>query len=588
MALEYGSLYEGFEISTLGASGYATSASRDNCVFRGTDVPIIRNTAYACVDTFVSKIAAQDPPLPAMLTTEGSWKNRRQANDLERLVQAEYWSPKGGYPTLHELWVAAFRVASAATGAVLVRFFNDAGKVGAKIHDSLDCSISDDGSWVILKTWYEVDDAVDLFLDRETDIRKAAKEPPLEHRSPQATGLNAPDMVCIYEGYRVSRGGKPGKYVCALDTATDALVFEDYPHDRLPVVKLVITPHLKGPWGHSITHHVFESTYRDNWMLQSIDRSVAKTAKERTYVDKDKLEDSNALAESDDNEIIGTNGDPRAAVHVISSPGFNPAHLDLANLHRSDAHDISGVSELHTEGKREPGLDSMVAQRYVADLINERFAAVQQRYIQAVAVDSAHCIIQVLCEIFEDNRKLTGTWPGQDSLREVSADVALRGIGALKYMIRPAAVSGSKNSPAERAQTAFEMYKSGALSPDAYAQTQTRGYDLPGIMAERSIQSEWFERQMYKYQFAPDKDLAKPDFYLPPVRGIDVPRAVVQVIDGFMTAQLEQLEDERLGYYLMLLADLSAMTSNSEPLQNPMLAPAPAAKALPPPMAAPA
>jgi hypothetical protein len=590
LTLEYGSLYEGLELSTLGPCGYAVSVSPDMRVFRGTDTPIIRNTCYAVVDTFTSKIAALDPPLPAFLTTEGSWKDRRQANDLERLVEAEYHSPKGGFPTLHELWVAGFRLAAAATGAVLVRFYNDAGKVGAKIHDSLDCSISPDGSWCVVRTWYEVDDAVDLFPDREEDIRRSASMPPLEYRAPQVTGFNAPEMVCIYEGWRVSRGGKPGIYVAALDKpGIDALVWDDYPHERLPVVKLVITPHLKGPWGHALTHHVFESTYRDNWMLQSIDRSVVKTNKQTTLYNKEQLADpENSLDKSDDNVNIECTGDVRAAVNIINAPGFNPAHLELANLHRSDAHDISGVSELHTEGKREPGLDSMVAQRYVADLINERFAAVQQRYIQAVAVDSALCIVQVLCDIFEDDRKFTRTWPGQDSLREISAAVALRGIQSLKYICRPAAVSGSHNSPADRQQSAFELYRSGNLSPDLYAQLQSRGYDLPQAIAERSIQREWFDRQFEKYQFASDKDVAKPDFYQPPVRGIDVPGATVQVIDAFMEAQLGRLESNRLDYYLMLLADLSAMaTANQgEPNQNPLLAPAPPQKTLPPPAVA--
>lgn len=583
MTLDYASLYEGVLLSSFGPCGYAASCDRDAAVFRCDEkTPIIRNTAYACVDTFTSKIAAQDPPLPAMLTQEGSWKDRRQANDLERLVEAEYHSAKGGFATLHELWVSAFRLASAATGAVLVRFYNDAGKVGAKILDTLDCSISQDGTWVVVKSWYEVDDAVDLFPDREEDIRAAKCQPPMEWQHPMMTGFNSPDMVCIYEGYRVSRGGKPGTYVAALDHSCDALVFDDYMHERLPVVKMVIVPHLKGPWGHSLTHHVYESCFRDNWMLQSIDRSVSKTNKQTTFVKEDSLAKGSSLDKSDDNQIIETTDNPNEVIKVVNAPGFNPQHLELANLHRSDAHDISGVSELHTEGKKEPGLDSMVAQRYVADLINERFAAVQQRYIQAVAVDSALCIIQVLCDIFENDRKMTRAWPGQDSIREVSAAVALKGIGALKYIVRPAAVSGSHNSPADRQQSAYELYRSGALSQDAYSGLQAKGYDLPKEIAQRDVQSEWFERQMYKYQFASDKETKGPDFYLPPLRGIDVPRATLLVLDGFMTAQLEKLEDERLEFFLMLMADLSALaTANqSEPQQNPLLAPAPVQKAV--------
>ncbi len=588
-SLDYASLVEGLELNSFGPSAYAVSADRDVARFRGTDTPIIRNTAYACVDAFKSKIAAEDPPLPAMLTQDGSWKDRRQAEALERLVEAEYRSPKGAFANLHELWVHAFNVAAAATGAVLVRFYNDSGKVGAYIHDSLDCSMGADGSWAIVRTWYEVDDAIDLFPDREEDIRRAAADPPKEYRQPSVLGYNAPQMVCVFEGWRGKSGSKMGTYVAALDLpGVAALKWDDYPHERLPIVKLVITPHLKGPWGHSLTHHVYESCYRDNWMLQSIDRSVSKTNKQTMFVNKDVLADPNDLDKSDDNVIIETTTDPRAAAYVVNAPGFAPAHLDLANLHRSDVHDISGVSELHTEGKREAGLDSMVAQRFVAGLINERFAAVQQRYITAVAVDSAKCIIQILCDIFQEDRKFTRTWPGEDSIREISASVALKGIESLQYIIRPAAVSGSHNSPADRQQEASEMLRSGALSQEAYASLQQRGYDLPKELSQRDVTSEWLERQMYDWQFASDKDAAMPDFYEPPIPHIDVPRAVLQVIDGFLEARMAKLEDSRLEFYLMMLADLSALlTANqSAPNQNPQLAPAPQQSAAPPPTVA--
>lgn len=579
-ALTYGSAYEGLEMSSLGPCGYAVGGGdRDSCVFRGTQVPMIRNTIHAVVDTFVSKIAAVDTPLPALLTTEGSWKDRRQAKDLERLVEAEYGSPMGGWATLHELWIAGFRLAAAATGAVLVQFFNDCGKVNAKIHDSLDCSISADGSWVILRTWYEVDDAVDLFPDREEDIRAAVATPPAEWRAPQLLGFNAPDMVCVYQGWRGAKGDKPGTYVAAVDKpGVDALVCEEYPHERPPVVKLVIVPHLRGPWGHSLTHHAYESCYRDNAMLQSIDRSISKTNKQTTYVNKDRLSDPDSLDKVDDNQVIATTGNPNEAVYTVNALGFHPQHLAVANMHRDDSGKIVGVSEMHSEGKHELGVDSAEGQRFIAALINERFAAVQRRYIQAVAVDSAKVIIQILCDIYQDDRKLTRFWPGQDTLREVSAAVALHGIERLKYAIQPAAVSGSRNSPADRQQSAFELYKSGVLGQDAMASLQSNGYDLPEQLQERSIPTEWFDRQMERWQFASDKEAAKPDFYVPPLSGIDPARAILQVIDGFLEAQLAQLEDDRLEYFLMMLADLDTLLKSSSTggqlIQNPQLAPA--------------
>lgn len=573
-SIRYGSLYEGLELASLGPYGYATESGTGPggaYTFWGDKTPIIRNTCHAAVDTFVSKIAALDTPKPAMLTTEGSWRDRRQAKDLERLVEAEYLSPKGDFATLHELWIHAFRLAAAATGAVIVRFYADNGSVNAKIHDTLGAVVSPDGSWAILKTWYEIDDAIELFEEHEVAIRAAAKRPPPEYSDPQGDGAITPDKVCIYEGWRGASGDKPGVYVVAVDGQT--LLHEEYPHERPPLVKLVVVPHLYGPWGHSLTHHMYESIRRDNLMLQSIDRAVSKSNRTTTFVEQNSLQDPNALNEADDYKVVWTNGPPQ--VHTVSPLGFHPGHLELAEQHRSDAHAISGVSEMHSAGRKEPGLDSGIAQRYVAALINERFAAVQRRYVQAVAVDSAKVIIQILCDIYQDDRKLTRHWPGQDSLREVSAAVALNGIESLKYVIRPAAVSGSKNSPAERQQAAFELFRSGVLSPDAYAGLQTSGYDLPEQLKERDTQREWVDAQIDKYMFASDDEIAKPDFYEPPLVHIDVPRALVRVIDGFLEARLEKLENERLEFFLMLFADLDSLlaetaNTNGQLQQQPM------------------
>lgn len=574
-ALDYGSLYEGLQLTAMAPRGYGMSTN--DRTFRGSDVPFIRNTAYACVDTFVSKIAADDPPKCALLTTEGSWKERRQAKDLERLIEAEYLSPKAGFATLHELWIQAFRLAAASTGAVIVRFYNDAGRVNARIHDTLDVSISPSNSWVIIPCWYELDDAIDLFgTEHEEALRKAKGEPPAEYMPPQTEGYMAPEMVCVYEAWKGAHGGKPGIYIAALDNGAEPLIYEEYPHEYPPCVKLVITPHLHGPWGHCITHHIYEDVYRQNVMLQSIDKSIERTNKQTTYVDKSRLSDPTACEKVDDNQVIYVDGDYQP--HVVNAPGFHHQHLEVANAHGAGAHDISGVSELNSAGQRAPGITSEVGQRFIAALINQRFADVQRRYIQAVAVDSAKVIIQVLCDIFQENRKMTRLWPGQDSLREVSASVALKGIETLKYVVTPAAVSGNRNTPADRQQAAYELFQSKVLSPTAYASLQTRGYDLPEELEERDVQSEWFERQMQSYMFASDKEVADPAFYKPPLRGIDIPRAILQVLDGFMDAQMQGLEDQRLEYFLMLLADLdhlladTASTGGQLP-QNPELAP---------------
>jgi hypothetical protein len=567
--LKYASLYEGLQLSSLAPSGYAVSAPG---TFWGTDTPIVRNTCHSVVDTFVSKIAAIDTPKAALLTTEGSWRDRRQAEDLERLIEAEFLSPKGAYATLHELWIHAFRIAAAATGTVAVRFFADSGKVGARIHDTLDMVSSADFRTVGIETWYEVEDLVEQYPDREMDIRASAKAPPTELQSARGIGRSTPDLVPVYEGWRGANGDTPGRYVATLDGDCEPLVSEVYEHERWPGVWLGVIPQLYGPYAHSLTHHAYESIFRDNVLLAAIDRSISKTNKSMTFVDRTRLEDPQSLDIVEDVVVIGTTGEYQP--QHVSPAGFNAGHLDVAERHRSDAHSIPGVSEMHSAGRREPGVDSAIGQRFVAALINERFAAVQRRYVQAVAVDSARVILQVLCEIYQEDRKLTRLWPGQDSLREVSAAV-LKGVQSLKYRIQPAAVSGSKNTPADRQQTAFELFKSGILSPDAYAGLQQGGYDLPEELDSRDTPREWMDQQMHRWSFASDEEIAKPDFYRPPLKHLDPKRLLLQVIDGLLEAQMADLEPERQEFFVMCLADLDAMLPPPAPPAPPGPPPGP-------------
>ncbi len=578
IVIRYASLYEGLNLSSFSHCGYSMGTEAR---FWGTDIPVIRNVIHEVIDTFVSKIGALDTPKTAMLTTEGSWRDRRQAKDVERLLEGEQASRKGDFATENELWIQALRIAAAAPGAVIVRYYADCGKVGAKIHDTLDCAISNDGTWVIISTWYEVDDAVELFPTHEVAIRASAGRAPDEVRPPTESGMHAPEMVEIVTGWRGRRGDKPGCYCAALAKECHPLEWEEYAHEFPPTVKLVIDPHLKGPWGHSLTHHAYESCYRDNVIYASIDRSISKTNKSRTYADKSRLAEGSSLETTEDADVIYVEGD--YVPHTESPPGFNKDQLQVAQQHYQDAHNIVGVSEMHTAGRREPGVDSAVGQRFVAALVNERFAAVQRRYVHAVAVEAARCKLQVLCDIYRDDKKLTRLWPGQDTLREISASSALKGVESLKYVFQAAAVSGSRNSPADRAQSASELFNMGILSPDRYASLQQGGYDLPEELDQIDTQREWWDKQIERWQFASDKEVAQPDFYVPPLRHMNVQRGLLRLIDGFLEAQMAGLEDERLEFFLMAMGDLDAIAAQSPELSTAPQLPAPSAPVAGPP-----
>lgn len=555
LAERYVTVVEGMRLTSLGPWGYSYDAVAGN-TFEDGDIPIIRNVAFAVVDTLTSKIGAIDPPLPAMLTNRGSWKDRRQASDLEELVRAEYKQPKGLWPNLHDLWIAALRLAAGATGNVAVQFFACDGKVDARIHDTLDMAWSQDMRTQACVTWLPIEDAIEMWPDSEDDIRASAGEPPDEWRMPTRNGEKLVEFVAVYEGWRGGREGKPGrKVVCVKNGA--ALENEEYPSERPPFVWLGCTPHMYGPLSHCMVHHIYESMRRDNLILSRVDKAIQKTNESERWVDQSKLVNPDALASTDDVKIILTNEPYEPG--MVEARGFAPEHLQVADRHYQDAHDISGMSQSHTAGQRQEGVDSAIGQRYVAALVNERFASLQQRYVQAVAVDSAKVIIQVLCEIFDEDPKLMRLAPGEDTLKEISGKVALKGIEQIKYVVQPAAVSGNKGNPADRMQTALELKQLGILSDSALAAMQGMGYDLPEEVDDSDIERQWVDKQIWRWQFASDQDIQEPDFYRPPFEHMKIGQALLQVVQAYLEADMDDLEPERLDFFFRFMADCAAL-----------------------------
>jgi hypothetical protein len=592
---KYAQAVEGMTLTSLGPYGYSYSC--DTPTFDDNIIPIIRNVGHELVDTIVSKVGAIDPPLPSNLTSKGSWRDRRQAADLEQLVRAEFSTAKCGalHPNLHSVWLAALRLAVGATGATAVEYFNNAGYVDARLHDTLDMAWSPDLRTQGCITWLPADDVKDMFPDSAAQIESCVGEPPPEWRVPTRAGQRLTDFVCLYQVWHGAGGGKDGAYVACLNEGP-ALQVKPYPHRKPPFVWLRCTPHLYGPLGHCLLHHVFESMRRDNLIISRVDKAIQKTNESTTFVDEGALAAGQHLDSTGDHTVVKLAGGTARVPTTVSPAGFSGEHLNVAQMHYEDAHKVSGLSEATTQGTRAPGIDSAIGQRYVAAIVNERFAALQRGYTQAVAVESAEVVTQILCEIYEGDPKLMRLAPGEDSLREISGAVALDGIESIKYIWRSHAVSGNKGNPADRMQSAYELWQMKVLTEKDFAGMQSQGFDLPETLDDNDIQRQWVERQMYRWQFASDDDVAKPDFYLPPFELMRIPEAMLRVIDGYLEAQMEELEPERLDFFLMFLADCSAITASNAPPEMPGAAPpmpgappalgVPPAPALPPPVAA--
>ncbi len=571
LAAKYASLYEGMSLSGLAPYGYSSDASH----YFKTDqeeIPLIRNAAHSIVDTWVSKIAALETAKPTLITSHGNWSDRRIAKKLELLVEAEYYEQQGRFANLEELWIHAVRIAAAATGSVAIKVtpYPNEPKISHEIHDTLtmffDFGELTYGDLLTVGeiTWFDVDRLLEIFPGKlnEEKIRGSVQKPPDEFRAPVGSQGYITEMVPLYEGWRGMHAGKEGKYCAAVRAGT--LEWKPYTYARPPFIWFTVDPHLFGILGHCLTHHIYESVKRDNLILSKIDRGITLAVQNHIFIDKMKLAKPDDLDVAEDSKIVDMT-DP-SAVQFVNAQGFHSAHKEVADSHWLDAHNVSGVPELHTTSKAQPGITAAIADRQVAARLNERFAATQRRLVQAVAVDDARLIIQGLREVRE-REKFTKLWPGSKFLKEIDSDVL--DLPDHKYRLRLAGVSGRDNTPEGRLQKAFELRQMNVLSDAGFVAAQQPGYDVPEELSDKNIEREWLDNEFERWLYASDEDAQKPDFYRGPLLYIQPGPAISYTVAALLEAQIDELEPERLEFFLLFLSDLDALLQKQEQTGRP-------------------
>lgn len=575
MAAKYASLYEGLALQSLAPYGYSSDAvhyfQQDS-----TLIPLIRNTANGAVETFVSWIGSLDDPLPAMKTTQGKWSDKRQAEKLKLFVQAGYHDRQGRFVNTPQLCRHGLRMAVAATGSVAVKVtaYPNERKVSKELHDTLsmffDYGELEHNGFLTLgeQTWFDPERLMEIYEGNDDLIAKNMQPPPQEFNILGSSG-KIKKLVCLYEGWRCTTANKTGVYLAGLKDGA-CLTRDDYDYPSPPFAWLSVNPRLWGPLGTPMTHYIYESCKRDNMILSTIDRSVMKTPKQQTFAELNNLDVPGSLDVIEDNIVIGIK-DQGKPPHVVNAPGFHPQHLELANQHRSDAFQDSGVPEGKAGSKAEDGVPSAIGQRNVAAFLNKRFAATQTDFVHWEAVDLAELDIRAVRVIAKEDPKFARKWPGKKFLKELTADVL--DLEDSKYSLEVEATGGDTESPAGRAQAALELKQMNILSDESYA-AATQDLDTPGAIQQISAQQEWLDDQMYRWCFATDKEVQDPDFYHSPIKFLGLEKAVQRTVDGLVRAQIDELEPERQEFFLMFLADLDAAMKAKAAFVQSLQAPA--------------
>lgn len=592
---QLGGLYHGRNLDTPFArdqtfSWFTDPNNRPDEIGDPRRVTLIRNKAYEYTETFVSKIGAEENPQPALMVTDGDWDLKRRVTLSARLLEAEYDQPQGTYENLYALTQQGLRIAYAATGTVAAKVYPwpNEDRVVVELHDTLDMFLDETELTYSNPrtfgevTWWAPSRLIQSYPEHATAIR-AATEAPKDRQGLVFTGGAAArelvKLVPVWEAWAMRVGQENGRHLVCLHDGT-VLLDEEWEETEPPFAFLHLSPALSGFWSTPPMAHAREEILKGNEILAEADFAHTHTPRQIHYVNERALEDIGEILAVDTVKVVRTKD--RNYQPTVENPApFNRIDLDLLAEHERGIARTLGIDEMHSAARAEPGLPSAVAQREAASRFDDRHAYAHRAYTQWVAVSLARHLLKAQRKLYEANRAFKRRWTGELFSKEIKAkDIVDLDLDALHVRVKP--ISEKKNTPEERVQFAQELMEQGAIPYEAYAAVLEH-YDTPGETRVIKTQRRWVAWQIDAWLMTGEDE---PVDYRSPRPWMRKGDALVQVIDALMEAELNEVPQDRLQYFLDFIAELTQMMAAE--MAPPQAAQAPLGGLQPPAGALPA
>jgi hypothetical protein len=551
-----GTMYEGIEIAGLDGDCFDDHTP---AVYDGA--PLINNRAASIIETLQSKIAALDEPRPQFVVTDGTYEQKRQAVWLDRFIEGQYYQPQcaGMYSNLWAMWRHAFLLAASCTGSAAIKIYPDFSqrKIVAELRNTLDmwvdpmeCRYGGPLSYGE-DTWVDME----LYLDRYSRSDKKTKAILAAAQSPKRGGKDNKNdnlQIRLHEMYRIKTDReKPGRYIQSVGGC--ALEWDDYPYTTPPYAFYHFRRRLGGFWGASATSRFYQSVIRENQVLNRMDDSEARSGTVVQYYDPNVV-GSKQMAVAKNVVFVpydSTQGPPPQPFVI---PWYPQSAPDLMHIHGQNTHDVSGVAAMQSSGQAQAGLTAAVAIRAVLSLLNERLAPTQRDIVQAQAVDTAYLYARAAKELYERFGEFDSVWYGKSFIKTLpGADCLSLPTEICTVQVRP--VSEKKNSPEARLQLAQELVSQGVITGGHWLGI-LQHLDTTSAMDQFAKVEEWCDKQFDAFRYAPEGDLNKPGFYLSPPKQMDLDYAMALAIEALLSAQIDEVPDNRRQLFLTLLGDL--------------------------------
>lgn len=555
--LRYARLYSNMEIMGFGAGLYDRAS---------TNTPVTNRVSYnvikSCIDTAASKIAQMKPRIVS-LTSGGSWKMQKQAEQLSKFLEGTFYEAK-----VWENMQRAFTDACVfGTGAL--KFFHDGQCVKTeRVFIGEILTDSQEGVYGKPRQLHQIkylsrDVLIDMFPEHAQKIATAQAG-----RSGVNTSLSTADFVVVRESWHLRSGkkAKDGRHAITIDNCT--LFSERYDYDYFPFIFLRWSQKLLGFEGSGIAEELIGIQIEINKLLRNIQQ-----AQNLACVPRVLIESGSSVVEDHISNKIGSiikyTGTRPDIVTASAMPGEIYAHLETLF---NKAYQIVGISSLSAASKKPGGLDSAVAIREYQDIETERFALVAQMYENA-HVDLGNKLLDLCQEIAEIDPKYEVTVPGSKYITKIKwKDLKL---SKNDYILQLYPASLLPTQPAGRLQKVQELLQAGMINQTT-AKSLLQFPDVEDAMDN--------ELAAYNDINAVLEDILDTDIYQAPEPFMNPQLCLSITQSKYLRAKTAKIEEEKLELLRRFMEDSAALLAAA----NPPAPEAPADPALAVPEALPA
>lgn len=518
-AYTYGSAFEGYTLTNL--SGFGMDVRGDDFRMEGEEIPIYVNRVRAMAQTFVAKTGANDDPVPQFVTNDADFDQEQAAENMDRVVCAEYEQPHGAYADFHGLCRKLELMVTTALGRGWIYVFpgNYGGRVKpeAEIDDGLSTGLIREhqfGRIVRLSrsTWRDPEVMIARYPKLRAAILENVEVVQPDIKSGQATKA-FPEMsstvtptlrlVRLIQGWHISTGPKdPGRELFCLKDGTKV---EDnvWKRSSPPCRHIDYDEELSAAGGTPLTHTIYRMFCRENEMIHDVDNLERALPLALLLAKKDTGDGPSAKKQLESAQGIEVVELPEPdAVKMLDLGGIPRRTTELMNIYAQLQHEIPGISRGHSDATQTKGTNSGIQASLEASLFPERHADFVMRFNRFRAVDCAELFVWAIEDIV-DNGDLYEVWAADaDMKQKVKGDDLDLDMSKYKIQVKPA--SARKDSVSTRLEKAERWLQDPTVTFTGSDMAQFwKTYDVDSTSEELEAITGGVRKQLRKWRSLP-------------------------------------------------------------------------------------